>query len=170
MRTVFRIEYTLFKSIHADLSRPHTFAFERIGFISCRTGTLRDGVVLLAHMYHPVADDDYEDGHGVGAMIGSRAIRKSLQLAYNNLGTIMLHVHRHEHHGIPRFSSVDMTESAKLIPDFWKVRPNVPHGILILSHDAMFGMCWNPITRQPEPIRELSIIGRPLKTFRYEYE
>lgn len=166
MRLVFRITERLFEAIHADLSRPHAFAFERVGFISCHTGALQDGIAMLASVYHPVADIDYKNGHGVGAMIGSGAIRKALQVAYNNPVT-MLHVHRHDHNGIPRFSTVDLKESAKFIPDFWKVRPGAHHGILLLSNDALIGLCWNPTTQEPEPIEELSVIGRPLKLYRY---
>jgi hypothetical protein len=169
MKLSFRISQPLLKTIHTDLSRPHFFAYERVGFISCRIGTLKEGVSLLAENYHPVIDDDYEDGHMVGAMMGSAAIRKALQFAYNN-PVVMLHVHRHEHRGSPRFSKVDLDESAKFVPDFWKVRPNLPHGILVLSHDSIFGLCWNAITKTPQPITEITVVGRPIQTWRYNNE
>jgi hypothetical protein len=163
MKVIFRINRDLLDAVHHDLSRPHAFALERVGFITCRSGSLTKGTALLAQTYQPVADDDYEDGYGIGAMMSAAAIRKALQFAYNN-PVSMVHVHRHEHRGKPGFSHVDLTESAKFIPDFWKVRPGVIHGILVLSHDAMTGLAWNPQTKTPQPFQELAVIGRPLST------
>lgn len=124
------------------------------------------GLLLLGHEYMPVADEDYEDDRdpAVGAMMGAGAIRKALQHAYFN-DVAMLHVHRHEHVGVPGFSPVDIRESAKFVPDFWKVRQGLPHGTLVLSRDAAFGLCWDPVSREPEPIDQISIIGRPLGVF-----
>jgi hypothetical protein len=148
-----------------DLGRPHPFAHERMGFIVCRTGAIDGGYTLLAERYLAVEDQDYDDDPRVGAMMGSAAIRKALQLAYRELAS-MVHVHQHEHRGIPRFSAIDIRESAKFIPDFFKVSREVPHGTLVLSHDAMMGMAWCTTTRAPSPMTELSVIGRPLSTWR----
>jgi hypothetical protein len=165
MRTLFRIERRLIDEIRADLTRPHAFAYERVGFIACRVGEIENGFTLLAERYLPVADEDYEDDPRVGAMMGSAAIRKALQVAYRDQVS-MVHVHQHEHRGVPRFSSIDLYESAKFVPDFFKVCKDVPHGTLVLSQDAMVGMAWNPSTRARCAMTELSVIGRPLSIWR----
>lgn len=168
MKVIFRIERALLARIHTDLSRPHAFAHERVGFISCRVGQLEGGFVLLADHYDPVADEDYEDGHEVGAMMGSAAIRKALQAAYRDRLS-MVHVHRHEHTGVPRFSRIDLSEGAKFIPDFWKVRPELPHGMIVLSQDALTGVAWDPVSKQRFPIQEAASIGRPMSIWRIKH-
>lgn len=165
MKTAFRIEQGLLDTIHRDLDRRHAFAHERVGFIACATSDLPDGMLLLADEYLPVADDDYVNVSTVGAMMGPGAVRKALEYAYGRSKVVMLHVHRHEHRGKPGFSKVDLSESAKFVPDFWKVRPGLPHGIVVLSRDSMSGLAWDPKMRQPLPIGQMSVIGRPLAIF-----
>lgn len=165
MKTAFRIEQGLLEQIHRDLDRKHPFAYERVGFIACATSTVQGGMLLLADEYRPVADDDYVDVSTVGAMMGPAAIRKALEYAYGRSGVVMLHVHRHEHRGTPAFSTVDISESAKFVPDFWKVRPGLPHGMVVLSRNAMAGMAWDPATRRPQTIDQMSVVGRPLGIF-----
>lgn len=164
MKTAFRVERGLLDAVHRDLSRRHAFSHERVGFIACATAEVQSGLLLLAHEYLPVADEDYVNDPSVGAMISSAAIRKALEYAYGR-NVVMLHVHRHEHRGIPRFSEVDLSESAKFVPDFWKVRPGLPHGIVVLSVDSMAGLAWDPATRRPQTIEQMSVIGRPLSIF-----
>src|SRR3546814_14362543 len=69
-------------------------------------------LLLLAQDYHPVEDADYIDCPSVGAMMGSKAIRKALQRSYQSR-TAALHVHMHEHLGRPGFSGTDIRENAK---------------------------------------------------------
>lgn len=158
----FRITRALLLQVHADLSRPHSHAGERVAFISCRPAPLMNGAMeILAADFHPVADDDYERDATVGAMLGAGAFRKSLQIAYN-APLSMFHAHRHEHYGRPRFSKVDLLEAHKYVPDFSKVRPGFPHGILVLSHDSASGLAWNPNTRSPVEIACIRVIGSPI--------
>jgi hypothetical protein len=166
VNTALRLSKPLLDQVHSDLGRPHSYAGERVGFVTCRVGTVSGGVLLLANGYLAVADDDYEDDPDpeVGAMMGPGAIRKALQHAYGD-GSTMLHVHRHEHLCTPRFSPLDLREAAKFVPDFWKVRPNVPHGTIVLSHDSIFGLCWDPVTRKPESINQITIVGRTMEIF-----
>lgn len=165
MKAILRIERALLDSIHLDLNRPHRFAQERVGFLACGLGALEEGYLLLASSYQPVEDGDYENDPRVGAMMGPGAIRKALQFAYNH-PVAMFHVHRHEHRGAPQFSPVDVRENAKFMPDFWKVRPKFPHGALLLSHDAMTGAWWHPGSRQVHYVDEITVLGRPLMTYR----
>lgn len=165
MKAILRLERALLNSIYSDLDRPHPFAKERVGFVACSMGTLKDGHLLLANSYHPVDDEDYEDDSRVGAMMGSSAIRKALQLAYSR-PLAMFHIHRHEHRGRPEFSKVDIREGAKFVPDFFKVRPQFPHGMLVLSHNAVTGAWWNPESRETRYFDEITVVGRPFMTFR----
>jgi hypothetical protein len=165
VKTVFRIEQGLLEKIRLDLARPHAFAHERVGFIACKVGPIEGGFLLLAQRYLPVADDDYEDGHDVGAMMGPGAIRKALQVAYND-HVSMVHVHCHDHRGRPGFSRVDLSESARFVPNFWNVQPKLPHGMAVLSRDAMAGMAWDPVSKQSYPMDEMAVIGRPLRFWR----
>ena len=127
--------------VRGDLSRPHPFAAERVGFISIRAASTPRYLVLLADGYHPVADGDYVDDPSVGAMMGHDAIRKALDLALlQPLG--MFHVHLHEHVGHPSFSPVDLAGQADFVPDFFKVRPRLPHGAIVLSHDHAVARAW----------------------------
>jgi hypothetical protein len=164
MKVSFRITRDLLAQIHTDLSRPHPFAAERVAFLSCGAAALPGGgLTVLAEEIHSVADDHYLDYPRAGATIGSAAFRTVLELAYNR-PVSMFHIHRHDHHGIPRFSPLDLRESARFVPDFAKVRPGRPHGVLVLSYDALTGLCWYPGERAPVPIDTTSIVGYPTRT------
>jgi hypothetical protein len=157
----FRIAAKLFTELHADMSRPHAHAHERVAFLSCRPAALPgEGVLLVAHALHQVADEDYEPSDTMGALLRGSAFRKALQYAFNHSVSIF-HVHRHEHKGHPRFSPVDLEESAKFVPDFWKVRPGHPHGTIVLSQDSSCGLVWYQKEKLPTPISKLTVVGYP---------
>ncbi len=127
--------------VRRDLAHRHAFAAERVGFISVRAAHTRSNLIVLAERYYPVADDDYVDDPTVGAMMGQEAIRKALNIALlQPVG--MFHVHMHEHRGHPGFSRTDLHEQPKFVPDFFKVRRNMPHGAIVLSHDRAAGRIW----------------------------
>lgn len=162
MRTAFKLTRSLFTRALRDLREPHPFAAERVGFFSCRVGSLKPaGWTVLAEDFHPVADEDYLEDHTVGAMMSADAIRKAMQVAMNNR-CCMFHAHIHEHRGKPRFSAIDLSETAKFIPDFWNVCPHLVHGAIIFSGDSMAGRCWHPRSRAPVRISELSVVGSPM--------
>jgi hypothetical protein len=165
MRTSFRIVGGLLRNARLDLQRAHRFAFERVGFISARPAISGTVLSLIAVDYHPVADEDYLDDPSVGAMIGPDAIRKALQIAYRS-DVSMLHVHMHEHTGRPNFSPVDRREYPKFVPDFFNVRPALPHGAILLSHDELTGLVWPARGRGPQPLDEAIEVGAPLRIFR----
>ncbi len=148
-------------TIH-DLVRPHPFAAERVGFLSCKPAASPSGLLILAESFHPVADEDYLPDLAVGAMMGPDAIRKALSFAYNH-PSCTFHVHLHNHKGLPAFSKIDLRESAKFVPDFFNVRPNLPHGALILSRNSGVGRCW---CRSAEPrtwISRITFVGSPME-------
>lgn len=165
MKTTLKIPKALLDEIHLDLTRPHEFAHERVGFVTCSLSKTIEGQLFLASSYLTVDDDDYEDVPHVGAMMGSAAIRKAMEYAYNN-PVSMLHVHRHDHRGRPKFSKVDISEGTRFIPNFWNVRADVPHGMLVLSKNAATAAVWDPSTKVPQYVQEVCFIGRQLMTFR----
>lgn len=163
MRIVFKLTKRLLERVNVRLQRSHPFAFERVGFLVCRPGLLDGGgVVILAHDLQDVADEDYLDDPGVGAKMGPAAIRKALQTSYNQQSS-MFHVHLHLHRGKPHFSGVDETETAKFVPDFWNVQPELPHGAIVFSSDSACGKCWIPGLEGPVDISQFSVVGIPTR-------
>ena len=159
MTVLLRLDQQLFEDVHEDLSRPHAHAGERVAFLSCRPASLRGGaLLLLGQALHPVLDEDYDRDDMVGAMLGAGAFRKILQHAYNTPVSI-LHVHRHEHWGRPWFSQVDLNEAQKYVPDFWKVRADFAHGILVLSRDSAAGLIWIPGTQSQCRLSRITVTG-----------
>ncbi|HET6912250.1 MAG TPA: hypothetical protein VFH71_02775 [Rhodanobacteraceae bacterium] len=168
MKTVLRLPERLLETIHADLNRPHPFAGERDGFLTCGVASLpAGGLGLYGATYYPVADDDYEDDLRAAAMLGSGAFRKILQRIYAKPASV-LHVHRHDHYGRPGPSLTDKRESERFVPNFWNVCPNHPHGTLILSFDDLWGALW---IKRERPVVELIpcvIASDRMKTWRFE--
>lgn len=164
MTVLFRATESLMEGVRADLSRPHPFAHERVGFISVRAAQGHANLVLLAEDYHPVAESDYIRDPMVGARIGQEALRKALNIALlNPVG--MFHVHMHLAVGRLWFSRIDLREQLQFVPDFFKVRSNMPHGALVLSPTAEAGRVWlgpHEIVR----IAEFNIFGRQIKVTR----
>ena len=151
------------EKIRADLCRSHKFASERVGFITCRFGTPASGCLLiLAEQYHAVADEDYIKDFGYGALIGTDAFRKIFQFALSHEVGIF-HVHLHDHNGRPKFSKTDNREMAKYVPDFFHVRPKLPHGALVLSKDSANGRCWFKEVAGPKEITDFVVVGTPLR-------
>jgi hypothetical protein len=159
MTLMFRISNALLQSIHTDLSRPHAFAAERVGFLACGVAsTANNGLGIYGASYHPVLDEDYLDDRRAAAMLGPAAFRKILQQAYREPAAVF-HIHRHDHYGAPSPSRIDETESEKFIPDFWKVCPRHPHGILILSMDSLYGRVWHPASKDILPFTNYKVVS-----------
>lgn len=148
--------------INADLDRPHDVAFERVGFIACRVGLGRNTQALLAYDYMPVDDACYLPSREMGALIDAEAIRAAMQRAFRDKCAIV-HVHRHDHPGLPHFSGIDEAENSKLIPTFWNVSPRMPHGALVLSFDRAHGKVWNKTGRSPAILARITSVGSHLK-------
>lgn len=158
----FKITRRLIEQIRIDIRRPHPFAAERVGFVFCRFGGTSCGTLLvLAHSYQPVSDRDYIDDVNYGAVINSDAFRKAMQMAYTH-AVGLFHAHLHEHSGKPSPSHIDLQETNTFVPDFFHVRPRLPHGALVLSADSISGRTWLPRDRKPSIIDRFSIVGAPL--------
>lgn len=160
MNIYFKITDDLLNEIKRDLARPHDFAYERVGFISCRVGKVNSSDwIILASTYIPVEDGHYIEGHSAGATIGSDAIRKMLQTAYDNPVSIV-HIHEHPHYGKPCLSGIDQREMNKLIPNFWHVRPDLPHAAIVISKDSICGFAWEPTTKKELRLKILQLSVR----------
>lgn len=161
MKTHLKIPGSLLHEIHEDLSRPHKFAAERAGFLTCGiSGDGGGGHVLLANRWHSVADEDYVDNPRVGAAIGGGAFRKILQYAYSNPVSI-LHIHRHDHRGAPRFSPTDLRSASEYVPSFFNVQRAMPHGIVVLSLDHAAGQVWEFGQSTARQIDVFQVVGFP---------
>lgn len=162
MRAVFKTTTGLLERVREDLVRTHPFAAERVGFIGCRFAHLRPtGLLVLGIEYHVVADHEYIDDPRFGALVGESAFRRMLQHAYRHPVGVF-HVHMHEHVGLPQFSGIDRSEQARFVPDFFKVRRDVPHGALVLSHDRLAGVLWLAPRSGPHSITEATRVGMPM--------
>jgi hypothetical protein len=158
---------SLIDQARTDLLRPHTIAYERVGFLTARFAWLKDhNLLVLGFGYHPVAEDDYLDDDRYGALINSNAFRAAMQIALDQkVG--LFHVHLHSHLGVPRPSGIDSRETAQFVPDFFHVRKELFHGALILSDNTLSGRIWLTPEEAVE-IDEFNIIGAPLVTLRNE--
>lgn len=166
MSARLRIPASQLAEIHRDLDRSHPFALERVGFLICGAATLPgDEVLLCAQDWMPVDDNHYIDDPRAGATIGPAAFRKVLELVYNRPSTV-LHLHRHEHRGVPGFSRTDSLSMAQFVPGFFNACSTHPHGAVVLSHDAAAGAIWLRKSARPVPIRRFDFIGQPINSWR----
>lgn len=157
-----KINGQLLDRLRQDLCRPHRFAYERVGFLTAGAADLGDRLLLLVRDYTPVADEDYEIDRGVGAKIGSAAMRKAVQSAYRPAAAL-LHVHTHGGRGKPAFSGIDLKSAYAFVPGFFETTPRMPHGLLVLSDDAADGLLWLGNDRPPVTIDRFLRIDAPLQ-------
>jgi hypothetical protein len=156
-----KISGSLLDHLRRDLARPHRFAHERVGFLTTGAASTPDGLMLLVRGYLSVADEDYEPALGVGARIGSAAMRKAAQSAYRP-PSCLLHVHSHGGRGLPRFSGVDLDSANAFVPGFFQSCPRMPHGLLVLSDDSATGILWVDGKAAPVAIGRFVRIDRPV--------
>jgi hypothetical protein len=154
-----RLPEPLLRTIEADLSRGHEFAFERVGFLLTRRLTSALGDVLLARDWVSVSDDDYMRDETVGARLSGRAIRKVLAHGLaEQVG--VLHVHAHGRRGTPAPSGTDDQTFEELTPSLAGVAPEERHGAVIFSLDDACARLLGPMGS--EPLRVI-VVGRPLR-------
>lgn len=142
MNAALKVPKTLLDAIREDLQRPHSFAFERVGFLTAgAAATAASAVTLFAREYHPVADGDYVRDSTVGAKIGQNAMSLAALCAHQSRASL-LHVHMHGGYGQPEFSHTDLVSGRDFAPGFFGVVPRMPHGLLVLSADSATGLLW----------------------------
>lgn len=165
MNVHFKITGSMLQQLQRDLSRSHPYAAERVGFLFSRQGAIdQNNILLLACEYLPLFDKHYIDDPSVGARINSTAIRNALQKVMDT-GMTAMHVHIHHFSEWPQFSKTDNDSLARLIPSFHSVKPQVPHGAIILGCAGITGRIW--ITKDTTvAISKYSIIGYPCHFYR----
>lgn len=161
MMVTLKIAGHLLDRVRSDLERPHFFAHERVGFLTAGAAAVGSGLLLTVRAYLPIDDGDYESAYGVGARIGSDAMRKAAQAAYRPPSTL-LHVHTHGGRGMPKFSKVDLESAREFVPGFFQSCPRMPHGLLVLSDNAATGILWMDRSREPIDIDRFVRVDRPI--------
>lgn len=161
MSHIFRMTGHFAARMRDDLLRPHTHAYERVAFISAHAADTTSGLMLLACEYHPVDDEDYVQDPTVGAMMGESAVRKAMQIAFRTKRSIV-HVHLHDHRGVPGFGTLDLEENSRFMPDFFNAQPRVPHAALVLSRNAAAGRIWLSRSSAPVDFDEVIEVGPTL--------
>jgi hypothetical protein len=164
MNVHFKLTAAMLDGIIADLRRPHPFAAERAGFIGCKVSAYCGGILVLAHTYIPLPNAWYIDDPRFGCVFNAEAMRAAMQFALSNEAS-MFHVHLHDHRGTPWFSRPDLRESRKFVPDFWNIKPDLPHGTLVLSADSAAGLCWYSGRKKPVKIYRITALGFPMRFF-----
>ena len=160
MTVTIKILGRILDHMRIDLRRSHKFAHERIGFMTANLATNDDELIMMVRDYTPVADDDYERAAGVGAQIGSNAIRKALQSAYRPQSAF-LHIHTHGGRGRPGFSGTDLRSGQEFVPSFFNTLPKMPHGLIVLSDDSVTGLLWYHPERNPVDIGNFVRVDSP---------
>jgi hypothetical protein len=162
MNLHLRMPAELHVAARADLSRPHPFAAERVGFFSMATGRLgADDWLLLVNGYASVPDEHYLDDPWAGARIGPAAIRASLQRILDH-GCGQLHVHLHDHKGLPGPSGMDAREMPALIRSMSVAGPACAHGALILSLDGAWAEICAPGRLETAQANQITVVGFPM--------
>lgn len=148
--------------IREDLSRPHRFAHERVGFVSSRYVKLdKNNFLIFLTDYLPVSDEDYIPDTTVGARINGNAIRKAMQHTLD-IKNGMFHVHIHPFNQIPDLSYTDRKEIPPVIQNFRNVDESVVNGILLLSNTHYKAYVSLPKISDLISTTRVSVIGFPL--------
>jgi hypothetical protein len=167
MNICLRLPEPLLTRIHEDLSRPHPFAAERVGFMTCGIARLVDpGMLLLGETWHAVADEDYIEDDRVGACIGGGAFRKLFQTTYSDPAAI-LHVHKHDHVGRPGFSRTDERSMRDFVPGFFNACRSRPHGAIVFSRNSAVGAIWIASSGPRHALSRVEVIGQPCEKWRF---
>lgn len=165
MKARIKIPTTMLATIRRDLARPHSFAHERVGFLTAGAALFDgNGLLLLARDYQPVDEEDYVRDPSVGVKIGADAMRKALQAAYRPAAAL-LHIHTHGGLGRPHFSGVDRRSAAEFIPSFFNPVPRMPHGIVVLSDNGANGLVWVDPRQSPVTITDIISVGGPYRKY-----
>jgi hypothetical protein len=165
MKARIKMPTTLLAMIRRDLTRPHRFAHERVGFLTAGAASFDgNGLLLLARNYRPVDEEDYVHDPSVGVKIGADAMRKALQAAYRPPAAV-LHIHTHGGSARPHFSGVDRRSAAEFVPSFFNPVPRMPHGIIVLSDDGANGLLWIDPHHEPVLATDIISVGGPYRKY-----
>lgn len=158
-----RTTSSMYKAMHNDLDRPHEFAYERVGFLLTRSMKVAFGTeIIVAVGYVPVADEDYVQDNSVGAKISSEAIRKIMQLMFDQKCGCF-HVHKHEGFGKPYPSYTDKESLPALSKSLSGISGIHSTGFLILSDNSFFANAFVDKAKTSSAIANFSVVGSPMK-------
>lgn len=157
-----KLSRNVYENMRADLSRPHPFAYERVGFLFARGDNCLGSITLLVTDYASLPDSYYIKDLSVGARINSTAIRTTMERSYNTKESI-LHVHLHHNTGTPKYSYTDIKGYGEILPSFHNVPGVDIHGAIIFSRDAANGLVWKSKTDAPSQIEKITVVGYPLR-------
>lgn len=162
MSLSLKLTRELYNNIIKDLDRPHSFAYERVGFVFGRIGNKgQSDELIILNRYLSVDDNNYEKNKRVGASINSRAIRDVMQKALND-SVCVFHVHLHYGTGRPGLSRTDKEGITPLIPSFQAVCPLQKHGILLFNEDSISAWVLSQNKKSFLKVDKVSIIGYPI--------
>lgn len=162
MNSEIRIPRSIYENTLEDLRRPHPYAFERVGFLVAKHSNAAGHTqIFLVADYLPLADERYIEDDSVGARIDGEAIRSAMQRILTDRVTL-LHVHLHDHYGLPTMSSTDRRETPPIIQSFCNVG-NLAHGLLVFSRNAAIAQIKASKTDNLSAVARISVVGYPLR-------
>ena len=160
-----RILRNLLQEVRANLSRPHPFAAEWVGFLYGRLASAgADSALVLMTGYEPVADERYINDPWSGARIDSQAIRGAMQGVLDR-GQCGFHVRMHHWPGRPILSRVDAEEIPSVVTGLRRVGLVHAHGIVPLHQEECASWVWLPGNDNAIEADSVSVVGFPIKVF-----
>jgi len=152
------------RMIH-DLERPHAHAYERVGFLFVKKGTLDSGnLLLLAAEYQTVRDENYIDDPYVGAKINSAAIRSAMERAMI-CGYGIIHIHLHNENYSSAFSKTDRIQFDKLIHSFHNIGGDAVHGAAVISGSRFTAFVLLRKNDPPVQVSRMTIVGHHITDY-----
>jgi hypothetical protein len=160
-----KITRALHDTLIHDLERPHSFAYERVGFLLIKRGTMdADILLLLGGEYLAVKDENYIDDPDVGAKINSAAIRSVMERAMAG-GYGIIHVHLHDKLIGSAFSKTDRHEFKKLVPSFHNIGGGAVHGAAVFSGNCFTAFVQLRKDADPIEVSRVSVVGYPISEY-----
>lgn len=160
---ILRIPEKIHKQILSDLKRAHSFALERIGFISSNHKVLKNGnVIILITEYFPVKDEHYINDPEVGARINSDAIREALQrILDSKVGCFHVHYHSFSSNK-PEFSGTDLKDNPEIIKAFKYADKSQFHGMIVLGKSGINALVYLSQKDTWVPVTKTIVVGYPM--------
>jgi hypothetical protein len=115
---------------------------EGAAFVLCGESRSGDGVKLMAHSVHAIADEDYLRREFDGLSIASRALMRITKIARQE-GLSVLFAHSHPG-GFAEFSQQDDREEELLMPFLQSRVPGRIHGSIVMTPSFIFGRLYCP--------------------------
>lgn len=136
-----RLSKPQWDTVIRDLRRPHPKVHERLGILTCNTGSASGGaVVFLPVQYTPFPDDLYETSDTDSTvLIGSKAITFAMSHALKTKLSCLF-VHLHDHTGVPYLSGPDKFHGPNMVRALQNANRKIPQGYVVFSRNACTGL------------------------------